>query len=72
MRILIATIFGVMVANAGFAAVLVATILLSHLTGTAHSPITVGFAMALLAILTSFVIVLRGLGRLRYAVLLSH
>lgn len=72
MRLLRAAIFGVLAANAGFGAGLVGTILVSPWTGWAYSAVTIGFAIGLLAMLAGFVVALRRLGSLRYAVLLSH
>jgi hypothetical protein len=76
MRVLTATAIGITAANAGFGAGLVGTILLGPQLrpwiGTAYSAVTVGFAIGLIAMSAAFVVTLRSLGRLRYAVLLSH
>ena len=72
MRILMSTLIGIIAANAGFAAGMVGTILVGPLTGTVYPAVTAGFAVGLMAMLASFVVVMRSLSRLRYAVLLSH
>ncbi len=72
MKVFTAAIIGIIAANAGFGAGLVGTILVGPLTGAAYSAVSVGFAIGAIAMLAAFVLALRSLGRLRYAILLSH
>lgn len=72
MRLLMAAIIGTIAANAGFAAGLIGTIVVGPLTGRAYPAVTIGVTIGLIAMLSSILITLRSLGRLRCAVLLSH
>ena len=72
MRLLMSTAIGITAANAGFGAGLIGSILVGPWIGMVYSAVTVGFAMGFMSMLAAFVATLRGLNRLKYAVLLSH
>lgn len=59
MRILLATVLGITAANAGFGAGLVGTILVGPWTGSAFPAIHVGFAVGAIAMMSSFVMMMR-------------
>ena len=72
MRVLMAAIIGIIAANAGFGAGLVGAILAGPVTGTAYPALNIGVAMGVVAMLAAFLVSLRSLDRLRYAILISH
>jgi len=71
-RLFIAAVIGIIAANAGFAAGFLGPILVGPWTGWTYPAIIVGIATACIAMLVAFVFTLRTLGRLKYAVFISH
>jgi hypothetical protein len=61
MRVLLATVIGITAANAGFGAGLVGAILVGPWTGAAYPAITMGYAVGMTAMLSSFVLAFRSL-----------
>jgi hypothetical protein len=65
MRIVMATVIGVTAASAGFGAGLVGTIAVSPWTGAAVPAINMGWAVGVMAMMSSFVLAVRRLKPVR-------